>query len=471
MADCGQIHFERRFAGPEGSAFELAEAPGSGDGEGATQGRVQKPDFGHAFLKVSLAAPEEVGERVVIHDFDSQERDARGRGRQIELRAKPAQVLAGDSFFGEIRVRLREFMTGDGLLHLAREKVDSGLNLREAGVGRQIRRVSGCDRSVRGVDGEADGARLVDDPAAVRFAGGKPPGEAGERETDGLPRRGFPLPRELAHRIFGDAVVAKQLSGEAFLFAKQTEEEMVGADLFLAQEFAFRGAVSHGSPGFVTQRDVDGSGDFRVFITVVRDSGAKSFDPGVRTEQMVCQRLILAEQAEEEMFRFGSGAAELAGLIAGEEDSSPCRFAETLEHTRTLPQRERLELFARASGVLLDAVCQNTITTRPRRIARTRLRRRTAPILIDPILTKRSVPRAPHSIRSRRTTIPVRRMRSPKRLSSRPKGRGHSDYESTNRRDSSERNACVYRGAGEEVPACGDGSRAGGARKCEYREG
>jgi hypothetical protein len=73
---------------------------------------------------------------------------------------------------------------------------------------------------------------------------------------------------------------------------------------------------------------------------VTLDPFADRLHGRVRTKEAVRQRLVLAQQPQQQVFGLDIEAAELAGLIAGEEDGSPGLFCVALEHIRTLLQND-----------------------------------------------------------------------------------------------------------------------------------
>jgi hypothetical protein len=60
----------------------------------------------------------------------------------------------------------------------------------------------------------------------------------------------------------------------------------------------------------------------------------------MRAKEPVRQRLVLAQQPEQQVFGLDIRTAELAGLIAAKKDGSPGLFSVPLEHIRTLLQND-----------------------------------------------------------------------------------------------------------------------------------
>ena len=179
VKDPPQIHFQRRACVPEDFAFELAKAFGFGDGVGAFEFGVQKPDLGNTFGNVIFAAFLNLGETFVADDVDAQERDSRRWFFQIELLAQRAQILALIPFFVRKDARPFEFMIGDGALHALDDEIDPLLNLRELFGGSHILALLVFFRLIACVNGEVGcsvrDTLLPDGPdSAARFTLGKP---------------------------------------------------------------------------------------------------------------------------------------------------------------------------------------------------------------------------------------------------------------------------------------------------------
>jgi len=67
----------------------------------------------------------------------------------------------------------------------------------------------------------------------------------------------------------------------------------------------------------------------------------------MRSQEPIRQGLILAEEPEQKVFGLDIRAAELAGLIAREEDYPPGFFCIALKHITLLPLYERRERIAK----------------------------------------------------------------------------------------------------------------------------
>src|SRR5690349_15445121 len=64
-------------------------------------------------------------------------------------------------------------------------------------------------------------------------------------------------------------------------------------------------------------------------------------DRGVRAQEPVGQRLVFAQQPEQQVLRLNVRRTELAGLVAREEDHSPGFFRVAFKHLCSLSERPR----------------------------------------------------------------------------------------------------------------------------------
>ena len=114
--------------------------------------------------------------------------------------------------------------------------------------------------------------------------------------------------------------LVQDLGGKAFLFAQQAEQQVLGADVLVVQPLGFFGAVSQHALALVAQRQIDRSRNLLPDRGVPFDLLADGIDRGVRAQEPVGQRLIFAQQAQQQMLGLDVRAAELARLIPREKD-------------------------------------------------------------------------------------------------------------------------------------------------------
>ena len=129
-----------------------------------------------------------------------------------------------------------------------------------------------------------------------------------------------------------EAALLENLRGEAFFFAQEAEEQVFGADVLVAQTLGFFRGVGQDTLAFVGKRKVDGGGDLLANGGVGLNLLANGINRGVRAQETIGERLVFAQQAEQKVLGFNIGRAELAGLIAREEDDPPCLLRIAFEH-------------------------------------------------------------------------------------------------------------------------------------------
>ena len=111
----------------------------------------------------------------------------------------------------------------------------------------------------------------------------------------------------------------QDLGREALLLAQQSEQQMLGADVLVGEPLGLFRRVGEHALALVAQRQVHRGGDLLADCRVRLNLLADRIDRRVRSQEPVGERLVLADQAEEEMLGFNVRTAELAGLVACEE--------------------------------------------------------------------------------------------------------------------------------------------------------
>ena len=111
----------------------------------------------------------------------------------------------------------------------------------------------------------------------------------------------------------------QDLGREALLLAQQAEQQMLGTDVLVGEPLGLFRRVGEHALALVAQRQVHRGGDLLADRRMRLDLLADRIDRRVRTQESVGERLVLADQAEEEMLGFNVRTAELAGLVACEE--------------------------------------------------------------------------------------------------------------------------------------------------------
>src|SRR5580704_1186352 len=91
-------------------------------------------------------------------------------------------------------------------------------------------------------------------------------------------------------------------------------------------------AVGQHSSAFHAQRQVYRSRDFLARRGLLLDFLADRFDGGITLKIKVSQSLVLAQQAQQQMFGFDIRTSELARFVVREENHSARFFGVTLKH-------------------------------------------------------------------------------------------------------------------------------------------
>ena len=128
------------------------------------------------------------------------------------------------------------------------------------------------------------------------------------------------------------AALVQDFGGEALLFAQQAEQQMLGADVLVVQPLGFFRAIGQHALALVAQRQIHRSGNLLADGGVAFDLLADGFDGGVRAQEAVRQRLVFAQQAQQQVLGLDVRAAELAGFVAREEDDPPRLLRISFKH-------------------------------------------------------------------------------------------------------------------------------------------
>jgi hypothetical protein len=124
----------------------------------------------------------------------------------------------------------------------------------------------------------------------------------------------------------------QNLRREAFLLAQQAQQQMLRADVLVAQPLGFLRPVCQHALAFVAEGQVHAGGDLLADGGMSFDLLSNGLHGGMRTQKTVRQRLVLSKQAQEEMFGLDVRAAKLAGFIPREENYSARLLRVSLKH-------------------------------------------------------------------------------------------------------------------------------------------
>src|SRR6266403_492988 len=108
---------------------------------------------------------------------------------------------------------------------------------------------------------------------------------------------------------------------------------MFSSDVFVIQTFGFFGAISEHALALVAKRKVDGSGNLLADSGVRFNLLADGLNCGVGAQKTIGQRLVLTQQAEQQMLGLDVGTSKLAGFVSCEENDSPRLLRITFKHS------------------------------------------------------------------------------------------------------------------------------------------
>ncbi len=158
------------------------------------------------------------------------------------------------------------------------------------------------------------------------------------------------------------AALVQNLGGEALLLAQQPEQQVLGADVLVVEPLGLLGAVGQNALALVAERQIHRGGNLLANRGVRFNLLANRFDGGVRPQEPVRQRLVFAQQPEQQVLGLDVGAAELAGLVPREEDHPSRLFRVSFKHNysrlrslQNLHRAQRLQRAHRRAGLHLRA--------------------------------------------------------------------------------------------------------------------
>ena len=90
-----------------------------------------------------------------------------------------------------------------------------------------------------------------------------------------------------AHLRKAQAALVQNLGGETLLFAQQSEQQMLGADVLVIQPLGFFGAIGQHALALMAERKIDRSGHLLANGGVRFNLLANGFDGGVRPQETI----------------------------------------------------------------------------------------------------------------------------------------------------------------------------------------
>ena len=111
----------------------------------------------------------------------------------------------------------------------------------------------------------------------------------------------------------------KYFCGHAFFFAKDSKQQMLGADVTVIEPFGFLSRVSKNTFAFVRKREIDGRRDFLPNRGSTLNFLANALDRRVVSQETIGQVFVFADQPQQKMLGFDRRAPKLASFVASEE--------------------------------------------------------------------------------------------------------------------------------------------------------
>ncbi len=137
----------------------------------------------------------------------------------------------------------------------------------------------------------------------------------------------------LAHRVEAHPLFHQDAGRDRALLAEQAEQQVLGPDVVVEETVGLLGGVLEDPLGLAAEGDLDRGRDLLAEDGPALDVLADAVQRQVGTlEDPAGQTLPFPDQPEQQVLGFNRNAAELTGLIAGEEQNPPCSFGVPLEH-------------------------------------------------------------------------------------------------------------------------------------------
>ena len=136
----------------------------------------------------------------------------------------------------------------------------------------------------------------------------------------------------LADRVQTQSALVQDFRSNALLFAQNSQQQVLGADMAMIQPLRFFGGVGENSLALVRKRQIDRRRHLLANGRPAFDLLANALDRGRIAKKPIGQVLVFTDQAQQQVFGFDRRAAELAGLVASKEDDPTCSFRISFKH-------------------------------------------------------------------------------------------------------------------------------------------
>ena len=219
----------------------------------------------------------------------------------------------------------------------------------------------------------------------------------------------------LAHGGKPQSALEQNFGAKGFLFAQDPQQQMLGADVLVPEPFGFFGGVVQDALAFLAQRDFHRGGDALAHGDARFDFLADGFDRAVRAQKSVGQRLVFAQQAEQQVLGLDVRAAVLARLVPREKDHAPCLLCIAFKHGSPTLSRGRTPALAgraqdprhlhSASAPGASFPCSRARTRSARRANDKIMRRQNRSQMMGPVQDARIKSKMPSAFRSSRSPV------------------------------------------------------------------
>src|SRR4029077_17716774 len=127
----------------------------------------------------------------------------------------------------------------------------------------------------------------------------------------------------------------KDFRAKALLFAQDSEKQMLGADVPVAESLGFFRGEIQDAFGFLAEGHFDRRGDALANRDALFDLFADRLNRAVRTQKTIGQGFVLAHQAEQQMLGLDVWGAVLAGFVARKKYDASCLLCVAFKHGST----------------------------------------------------------------------------------------------------------------------------------------
>ena len=145
----------------------------------------------------------------------------------------------------------------------------------------------------------------------------------------------------LANGVQAHPLLHQDGGGDGTFLAEDAEQQVLGADVVVQQPVGFFGRELQHALGFGAERDLDRGGHLLPEHRPAFDFLADVLEREVRARKNPAREpFAFANQAQQEMLGLNGDAAELTGLVTGEEEYSSGPFGVPFEHPAYLSEMQ-----------------------------------------------------------------------------------------------------------------------------------